>query len=233
MKEVEAIYDKLAEKYISRSAVSAYNAYYERPAMLTILGDGLDGKRILDVGSASGFYIDHFLGAGATVSGVDISGAMIDRLKERLGEKAQVYQADISKEDPFPKTPQFDLISASLMMHYIEDWRSVLEKFASWLVPGGRLVFSTHHPIDDFEPSPSGIYYKTELIREKWASMDVEMIYFRRSLSTMLNDIIQGGFQIIKVVEPEPVPELEKIDPGTFKKLSSKPPFILFDCVLG
>ncbi len=232
MKEVQNIYDNLAETYIRQSAESPYNAYYERPAMVKLLGNDLAGKCILDVGSASGYYIDHFLSAGATVTGVDISGEMTKRLQARLGGRAQIYRADISQENPFPEAPQFDLISASLMMHYIEDWASVFRKFASWLTPNGRFVFSTHHPIGDFPSSPSGIYYQTELIREPWPSMKVEMVNFRRAFSTMFNEITEGGFQIKGIVEPQPVPELENINPDAFRKLSAVPPFICFNCVL-
>lgn len=231
MKEVEEIYDNIAETYVKASASSAYNAYYERPAMLELLGDDLGGKNILDVGSASGFYIDYFLRKGATVSGVDLSSEMVSRIKDRIGEKAVVLQADVSRELPFPTTPQFDLISASLMMHYIEDWVSVFQKFKQWLLPGGRFVFSTHHPIDDFDASPTGIYSKTELIRERWKSMGIDMVNFRRPLATMFKEIREGGFEIVDVREPLPVPELKEIDLPAYEKLSKIPPFILFDCV--
>lgn len=233
MKEVEEIYDRIAETYVKASASSAYNAYYERPAMLELLGDNLEGKNILDVGSASGFYVDYFLSKGAIVSGVDLSSEMVSRIKDRVGDRAVVLQADVSRELPFPATPQFDLISASLMMHYVEDWVKVFQKFRQWMLPGGRFVFSTHHPIDDFGASPTGIYYKTELIRERWKSMGVDMVNFRRPLATMFREIKEGGFQIVDIKEPLPVPELEKIDPQAFDKLGKVPPFILFDCVAG
>ena len=230
MKEIEQIYNSLADRYADHAANSPWNAHYERPAMVRQLGADLQGKKVLDIGSASGFYLQYFLDHGAKVTGMDISGALVEKLRDQFGEFCTIYHGDIATDDLFPEGTSFDLVSASLMMHYIEDWSAPLGRIRQLLKPGGRLVFSTHHPLNDLESSPSGIYYRTEFIREYWKGLGTEMICYRRSFSTMYREITAAGFRITDIVEPEPAPGLESINARAYGKLSIQPAFIIFDC---
>jgi len=45
----DQLYTALADEFAAHSESSPYNAHYERPAMLELLGDPR-GKRILDIG---------------------------------------------------------------------------------------------------------------------------------------------------------------------------------------
>jgi hypothetical protein len=46
-------YDGIAEAYSAGNEANLVNAYYERPAMLTLAG-GVAGRRILDAGCGAG-----------------------------------------------------------------------------------------------------------------------------------------------------------------------------------
>ncbi|RMD75113.1 MAG: hypothetical protein D6823_10585 [Chloroflexi bacterium] len=46
-------YDLLAERYAEQVLTKPHNAYYERPAMLSLLPD-VRGKRVLDTGCGPG-----------------------------------------------------------------------------------------------------------------------------------------------------------------------------------
>lgn len=231
MKEVAEIYNRVAKKYLDQVHTSSYNAYLERPAMLKILGQELEDLLVLDVGCASGFYYEKMTALGARVTGVDISSEMVKALKEKWGEDAPIYQGDIAGECEFLTAPAYDVVLASLSLHYIEDWHALFAKFASWMPSGGRLIFSTHHPLDDFDESPSGNYFKTEWYKEVWPSYKTEFLYTRRPFGAMVGAILQNGFALKAVVEPLPVPELEAIDSVTYERLSKTPPFICFECV--
>jgi len=231
MKEVAEIYNKVAAKYLERVNTSAYNAYFERPAMLRILGEELSGLSVLDVGCASGFYFGKLTELGAKVTGVDISSEMVKALKEKFGENAAIYQGDVAGACTFLENPGYDIVLASLSLHYIEDWHALFQKFAAWMPSGGRLIFSTHHPLDDFDESPSGNYHKIEWYREPWSSYKTEFLYTRRPFGAMTSAILENGFAIQQVVEPLPVPELEAIDYETYDRLRKAPPFICFECV--
>jgi 2-polyprenyl-3-methyl-5-hydroxy-6-metoxy-1,4-benzoquinol methylase len=47
------MFDQFTAAYAADNESNAFNALYERPAMLALLGD-LGGKRVLDVGCGSG-----------------------------------------------------------------------------------------------------------------------------------------------------------------------------------
>ena len=77
-------YERMGTKYATMVDTSPHNAYYERPAMLTLLPDVLTGLRVLDAGTAAGWYAKYFLDNGARPSAVDISPTMVRLAKARL-----------------------------------------------------------------------------------------------------------------------------------------------------
>jgi 2-polyprenyl-3-methyl-5-hydroxy-6-metoxy-1,4-benzoquinol methylase len=50
-------YDKLASSYSARAPTKPHNAYYERPATLSLLGD-VRGGRVLDAACGPGIYAE-------------------------------------------------------------------------------------------------------------------------------------------------------------------------------
>ncbi len=46
-------YDAFAEAYAAKNENSLVNAYYERPAMMALVGD-VSGRRVLDAGCGAG-----------------------------------------------------------------------------------------------------------------------------------------------------------------------------------
>lgn len=46
-------YDAMAAAYAADNAESAYNAYYERPATIALLGE-VSGRRVLEAGCGAG-----------------------------------------------------------------------------------------------------------------------------------------------------------------------------------
>lgn len=54
---VADMYDALAEAYAARADTKPHNAYYERPATLSLLPDVV-GKRVLDAGCGPGIYTE-------------------------------------------------------------------------------------------------------------------------------------------------------------------------------
>jgi 2-polyprenyl-3-methyl-5-hydroxy-6-metoxy-1,4-benzoquinol methylase len=68
-------YDSFAEVYSAENGVNIHNAYYERPATLSLAGD-VAGRRILDAGCGSGPLFAALRDRGAIVAGFDKSAAM-------------------------------------------------------------------------------------------------------------------------------------------------------------
>ncbi|HET91353.1 MAG TPA: class I SAM-dependent methyltransferase, partial [Chloroflexi bacterium] len=59
-------YNSMAEAYAARVDTKPHNAYYERPATLSLLPD-IRGKRVLDAGCGPGVYAEWLAESGAEV----------------------------------------------------------------------------------------------------------------------------------------------------------------------
>ena len=199
--------------------------------MVRLLGDDWEGKRVLDVGCASGYYFEWLGEKGAHPVGLDVSEQMVEGLKERLGADAEVHWGDIAGETPYLEAGSFDAVVASLVLHAIEDWDHVFPKLYGLLKPGGRLVFSVQHPMTDFLSSPTQDYFQTELVWQAWKQFGILMPSYRRSLTEIWRVLSDAGFKVVNLVEPAPLESVREANPARYARMVAKPPFLCLDCV--
>jgi SAM-dependent methyltransferase len=227
MQEVDIlnIWARIAPQYLQVIDDAPHNALYERPALLAMIGD-VQGLRVLDLGSGSGFFAAALLERGAAaVSAFDGVGAMAEATTLRTGGKANVLVGDLREGLPLP-SGGLDLIVASLVLHYLEDWSSLLADCRRALRRSGRMIISVGHPMADFEISPSGDYFRVERIEERWGTFGVDMPGYRRSLSAMIEAFEGAGFRLDESREPRPLPEMAVTKPKTYEKLLKRPNFL-------
>ncbi len=221
-------YDAFATEYAAKNEAGPFNAYYERPATIALLGD-VAGLRVLEPGCGAGpltlWLVDH----GATVTAFDVSPAMVELARSCVGNRAHVFVADVAAPMSFARDRSFDLIVASLVLHYVEDWVPVLSEFHRVLAPAGTVVFSTHHPTSDARVFSPDDYFATKLVTERWGyGSGVDVTFWRRPLTAMTQAIADAGFVVTNLVEPAPLPELEHIDPELFHRFKTQPQFLFF-----
>jgi SAM-dependent methyltransferase len=75
-------YDAMADAYATEGERNAYNALYERPATLALLGP-VAGRDVLDAGCGSGPLAAQLTAAGARVTGFDVSPRMVELARAR------------------------------------------------------------------------------------------------------------------------------------------------------
>jgi ubiquinone/menaquinone biosynthesis C-methylase UbiE len=222
-------YDAMAADYAARNAVGAYNAYYERPATVALLGD-VTGRRILEAGCGAGVLTALLADRGAAVTAFDVSPAMLELARQAAGDRAEFLVADLSRPLAFARAGWFDLVVASLVLHYVRDWEAVLREFRRVLKPDGAVVFSTHHPAMDWQLHSANDYFATKHVTEIWqaGSGDYEVSFWRRPLTAMCDAIAAAGFVIERLTEPEPLPELANRDPEAYQAIRTQPRFLFF-----
>lgn len=222
---------QLAQVYASVSAGNVFNAEYERPAMRAAIGE-VRGLAVLDAGCAAGEHAAWLVENGAQVTAIDASPAMVQLARERLADRARVLQADLAQPLPFGNA-SFDAILSSMTLHYLASWKNTLAEFVRLLRPGGRLVFSTHHPYLTIDPQAE--YHQVRLVRERWTSFGaepVEVQFYHRPLEGILSDVIAAGLSIARIVEPLPTADALDREPELGRRLCTQPWFLIIEAVL-
>lgn len=220
-------YDKMAEEYAERVDEEAYNADLDFPAVTAIM-PSVGGKRVLDAGCGSGRYSEWLLEQGAEVVAIDVSAEMVKQAEERVGDRAIVRQADLGESLTFAEDNEFDVIVSTLALHYVRDWRQMFTEFNRILDIGGTFVCSIQHPIDDYLRLEIENYFEIEQVVDTWSSLEtpVEVPFYWRPLSKVINPILEAGFRLEMIFEPQPTTEFKKKRPDRYEKLMRRPTFL-------
>lgn len=182
------------------------------------------GKRVLDLGCGYGWHCKYAAEQGAaSVLGVDLSHKMLETAKEKNADEAIVYRQGAIEDLEF-SAGSFDVVLSSLAFHYIRDFEPLAAKIAGWLKQGGSFVFSVEHPVftaygtQDWYYGEDGeilhfpvdnYYYEGE--REA-VFLGEKVVKYHRTLTTYLAALLQNGFEICGVVEPQPPEEMMHMD---------------------
>jgi ubiquinone/menaquinone biosynthesis C-methylase UbiE len=222
-------YDAMAEAYAKDNAEGSYNAYYERPATIDLLGD-VSGKRVLEVGCGAGPLTLWLVEHGAVVTALDVSPEMANLARNVVGGTATVLVSDLGAPLSFAQDASFDLIVGSLVLHYLRDWPAVLREFNRVLADGGAVVFSTHHPTMDAELHSPDDYFAIKRVTEVWekGGREFEVTFWRRPLTAMTEAIWSAGFVIERLVEPAPRESLRERDAEAYELILLRPRFLFF-----
>ncbi len=220
-----------------------FNDLLETPVLIAMLPDVKD-KCVLDIGCGMGQHAKQYSELGAaSVLGIDISEKMLHYAREHNGADNITYQL-LAMEDIDKLHGEFDLVTSSLVFDYIEDFDSLMRNIYMLMKPGAKFVFSTSHPMataydgtySRFTRTGTGkrLYanihnYFLEGKREiKWVVDGYEL--YHRTLSSIINSLIQAGFQIEECRESLASEELRKADPSRFDGTIHRPDFIFFRC---
>jgi SAM-dependent methyltransferase len=177
-----------------------------------LLGDVV-GRRILEIGCGAGQCGRWLTTQGAQVVGSDLSWGQLQhsrRLDSRVETALPVAQADAQRL-PF-RDGVFDLAcSAYGALPFVTDATVVLREVARVLRPGGRLVFSTTHPVrwaflDD--PGERGLvavssYFDRRAYVEQDSQGGATYVEHHRTLGDWVRCIVDAGLQLVDLIEPE------------------------------
>ncbi|QPJ64876.1 MAG: class I SAM-dependent methyltransferase [Candidatus Nitrohelix vancouverensis] len=104
---------------------------------------GRPGGTILDAGCGTGYLFLELLRRGFSVTGVDLSDAMLKALEAQLLDsersRARLQAQDI---ESFLTTDsaQYDVVTASALLHHLYDPSDVLARLSERVKPGGLLL---------------------------------------------------------------------------------------------
>jgi 2-polyprenyl-6-hydroxyphenyl methylase/3-demethylubiquinone-9 3-methyltransferase len=105
----------------------------------------LAGKKVLDVGCGGGILAEAMAGAGAVVSGIDLSEKALKVAKLHLFEsgKSVDYQHVSAEDYATQHAGEFDIVTCMEMLEHVPDPASVVAACSRLVKPGGWVFFST------------------------------------------------------------------------------------------
>lgn len=208
----EQFFKKYSEMPRSREGLSGAGEWY---ALRQILPD-FQGKRVLDLGCGYGWHCKYAADHGAvSVLGTDISHRMLEMARQKNSDPRITYQCAAMEDLDFP-AESFDCVISSLAFHYVKDFPGLAFRIGRWLKPGGDLVFSVEHPVftaygsqDWYYDADGNIlhfpvdnyYYEG---KRGAIFLGEHVVKYHRTLTTYLETLLQNGFILRHVVEPQP-----------------------------
>ena len=104
------------------------------------------GLTVADIGCGTGRQSLRLAAAGARVTGLDFSEAMLERARAKPGADAVTFlQHDLAK--PFPlKSGAFDRVTCCLVLDHIGELKAFLSELRRISKPDGMIAISVMHP---------------------------------------------------------------------------------------
>jgi SAM-dependent methyltransferase len=216
------------------------NDLIEIPNFRSLMPD-VKEKSILDLGCGAGESDIYFKSLGAKyVLGTDISENMIDLANKNNKTDGVDYKV-LAMEDISSINEKFDIVISSLAFHYIEDFKGLVQSIYEILNDGGYLVFSQEHPFTTCIKFTQNVKKGHTIIDNKyfglfsdynrpgervkeWFGEDV--VKYHRNFEEIINTLINEGFTIDKILEPQPSKEAIENNPKYVNQYDR--PFFLF-----
>lgn len=216
----ERFFQKYSEMTRSKKGLEGAGEWSE---LQKILPD-FHKKKVLDLGCGYGWHCKYAADHGAEyVLGLDISHKMLAVAKERNSAPQIDYQCIAMEDLSFPDRT-FDVVLSSLAFHYVRDFGMLLNNISKWLKSGGEFVFSVEHPVftsygtQDWYYDANGnilhfpvdnYYYEG---KREAIFLGEQVIKYHRTLTTYLNTLLQNGFELQHIIEPQPPEEMLDIE---------------------
>lgn len=208
----EQFFEKYSQMSRSKEGLTAAGEWETLKALLP----DFTGKSMLDLGCGYGWHCIYAAEHGAkSIVGVDISQKMLKIARTKTNDERIRYQCSAMEDLDFP-SESFDIVLSSLALHYVESFEEVARKVNAILKPGGFFVFSTEHPVftaygtQDWYYDEKGkilhfpvdnYYYEG---KRTACFLGEKVVKYHKTLTTYLDGLLENGFEIKRIVEPQP-----------------------------
>ena len=229
--EVRRSYDRIAKKYHEGRKTGwkmVYNEFNEVPATLSLL-EKIKGKKVLDLGCGTGIYTKILKRKGAKVQAIDISPKMIEIAKQYV--RGVDFKIGTVYNLPY-KSGSFDIVLASLVVHYFANLDAAFEEVRRVLKKGGFFIFSSYNPVmaitHRMKGRPRkyrifGDYFDEGKFYKRWPRIKVRMPYQHFTFQTWIRTIVGNGFVLDDFVDSKTTKEAAKYDRSMYEFTSKTP----------
>lgn len=218
----EPQYERFADAFADHACDGLYNAHYDRPACLALLGD-VAGRSVLDVACGPGLYAAELIARGARVTGLDQSPRMVELSRARV-PAAEFRVHDLAAPLDWLAAGSQDLVLFALAIEHVDDRVAALRELHRVLRPDGALVLSRQHPTTDWLRH-GGSYFDVRVVEEVW-SRGWRVKHWMAPLERHCEELRDAGFLIERVWEPRPAAAASVVDHPDFQRLQREPGFL-------
>lgn len=206
-------WDKVADQFFEGSFdILDYGAYAPTEEELNLLGQ-IEGCVILEIGCGSGHTLEYLAKRGAQeLWGVDLSSTQINTAKKVVSTLDIPVTFIESPMEDIPGLPEsyFDKAISIYALGWTVDLPKTLINIHKSLKSGGTLVFSWEHPIHSVvEYANEQLMFRRSYVTESFEKHDswrgTPIVMHNRKVSTFINELINAGFVIDKVIEDSKV----------------------------
>jgi 2-polyprenyl-3-methyl-5-hydroxy-6-metoxy-1,4-benzoquinol methylase len=178
----EGVYKPYADAADIRRLIAAHRLEVVRPLARP--------GRWLDVGCATGHFLEAAAGAGMTVEGLDVSPGAIHLARAR---GLAVHRARVEEFEP---SAPYDTITAFDVIEHMLDPRGFLDRLRGWLVPGGTLVLTL--------PDEGSIYPRMLMRRHWFYYLPSDHLYYfnPRTMARLLGEHGFAGTRVMRAYKP-------------------------------
>lgn len=237
-KEAESVYNKIAKIYHNKRINGKdLNELSEQPATFSLLGN-VKGKKVLDAGCGSGVYSKILAKKGAKVYGVELSSEMVDLAKKYCANMNIEFKQGSINKLPYASNT-FDIVVASLVIHYLKKPETAFKEFYRVLKKGGILIFSTTHPVLESFTKIRINKGKNEITlvnyfnkgKYYWTlhNSKVKIPSYRTGFG-LLSRLVYNSDFILEEIKETSLSKKTKNIPSHLKKFIDTPIFIIFKC---
>jgi ubiquinone/menaquinone biosynthesis C-methylase UbiE len=212
-------YEAFADAFLAHARDGLYNAHYDRPACLRLLGP-VDGRTVLDAACGPGLYAQELVAHGASVIGFDQSPRMVELSRQRV-PTGDFRTHDLARPLEWLPDGSVDDVLLALALEYLDDRVAALRELRRVLRPDGALVLSRMHPTGDWLRH-GGNYFEPRVVDEVW-SRGWRVRYWLSPLEQTCDELRAAGFLIERLVEPRPEPAAATLDPDAYARLTTEP----------
>jgi ubiquinone/menaquinone biosynthesis C-methylase UbiE len=233
----------------------AYKRYVLDPLMFKLIGDQT-GTAILELGCGNGYLAPMFLALSPKrVVMMDISEHNLSHAANRTSDQRVEFLRQDATTNWSVKDASIDLVYSNMMLNEVADIKTPINEAYRVLSKSGTFVFSVTHPAWDlyiYAQAKAGItskkmkglggYFrrgparfimggdsksKPELKQKYRQEFAVE--HYQRPISDYFNQLVDAGFSVKRLLEPEMTPELLKNHPR-FSEYTDNPIGLVFFC---
>lgn len=212
----EQFFEKYSQMLRSQKGLTGAGEWSELQKLLP----DFEGRTVLDLGCGYGWHCKYAAEHGAAaVLGTDISRKMLEKARQ-INAAPQIEYRCGAMEDLRFTDASFDVVLSSLAFHYVRDFTPLVQRISGWLRSGGSFVFSVEHPVFTAYGTQDWFYdkngkilhfpvdnYYYEGVREA-VFLGEKVTKYHRTLTTYLDTLLQNGFLLRHVVEPQPPAEM-------------------------